>query len=396
MKTCSQSSSLPATYNKMMLFVIIIPLALFLSSLTVINTTDKTPTDLFQDKATIKYARNFNIQYHKTYKVVNILNFKGNRADTIQYLLVERGTKVPAGYPEAEKIMIPVKSVIALSSLHIALLDYTACLDKLVGLGSFNYVNSPIVRQMIKAHRLKEVGTDGGMNNETIVSIHPDMIMVDANPDSKFSKFQTLKDAGIPVMINAEWLENSPLARTEWVKLMAAFVDKEGLVNKKFEQLDHHYHELLRLSARTTSRPTAMIGMPYKGVWFVPAGKSYMAAFLSDAGMNYKWAQTKGTGSLSYNFESVAPIALTTQLWLNIGYVNSKNEILDSDSRYADFKAMKTGNLFNNNKKVNDIGSNDYWESGAVNPDIVLQDLIKIAHPDLLPNYQLVYYKKLQ
>lgn len=396
MKTRSACLSLKALFNKMILFSIVILISMLFSSLNLKKIIDKTPKDLFPDKSVIKYARNFNIHYHSTYKVVNILNFKGKRADTIQYLLVERGTKVPVGYLKAEKIMIPIQSVIAMSSLHIAMLDYTASLDRLIGLGSFNYVNSLIVRNMIKAHRLKEVGTDGGMNNETIVSIHPDMIMVDANPDSKFSKFQTLNDAGIPVMINAGWLENTPLARTEWVKLMAAFVDKEGLVNKKFEQLEAHYNELVRIAAKTKSRPTAMIGMPYKGVWFVPAGKSYMAAFLSDAAMTYKWAQTKGTGSLSYNFESVAPIALSTQLWLNIGYVNSKKEILATDSRYADFKAMKTGNLFNNNKKVNDIGSNDYWESGAVNPDIVLQDLIKIAHPDLFPNYQLVYYKKLR
>jgi iron complex transport system substrate-binding protein len=45
---------------------------------------------------------------------------------------------------------------------------------------------------------------------------------------------------------------------------------------------------------------------------------------------------------------------------------------------------------------LNDIGANDYWESGSVNPHLILADLITIFHPDLLPGHQLVYYKQLQ
>src|SRR4051812_34561051 len=136
--------------------------------------------------------------------------------------------------------------------------------------------------------------------------------------------------------------------------------------------------------------------MPYKGSWFTPAGDSYVSHFLQDAGAAYKWSGTPGVGSLSLNFEAVAPEALEADYWLNIGYVDTKKDIMSKDQRYGNFKPFKTGQLYNNNGKVNDLGSNDYWESGAVNPQVILADMIRILHPELLPDHQLVYYKQLQ
>jgi len=65
------------------------------------------------------------------------------------------------------------------------------------------------------------------------------------------------------------------------------------------------------------------------------------------------------------------------------------------DNRFADFKPFKNGND-HYNKRTNDAGANDYWESGAVNPQLVLSDLIRILHPELLPKHELVYYHQLK
>ena len=121
-----------------------------------------------------------------------------------------------------------------------------------------------------------------------------------------------------------------------------------------------------------------------------------MAQFLRDAGAGYHWSNSKGTGSLPLSFESVAPEALTADFWLNVGYVDSKKDILAKDTRYGSFHAFRTGAVYNNNNRTNDLGSNDYWESGAVNPQLVLADLIRILHPGLLPADSLVYYKQLK
>jgi iron complex transport system substrate-binding protein len=347
-------------------------------------------------KAVIKYAHGFSIDYFDHYKLVRVLNRLAGKTDTLRYLLVQRGTPVPSGYPGAQVITIPVKTIIGMSSMHIALADFAGVADRIIGLGSLLYVTSPDVRKNIKAGQVAQVGLDGNINNELILTMHPDVLMDMGNPEAGFSRYKTLTDAGVPILLNVEWLETSPLGRAEWVKLMAALVNKEELVNKKFDSLAQAYDKLAELGRQAAVKPHVIVEIPYKGSWFVPAGESYMAQLLRDAGADYKWSDSKGTGSLPLNFEAVAPEALTADYWLNIGDVATKADIVAKDPRYASFKPFKTGQIYNNNNRVNDIGSNDYWESGAVNPQVILADLIRILHPELLPDHSLVYYKQLK
>ena len=355
-----------------------------------------TGKDSASGKSVIKYAHSFTLDYFDHYKLIRVLNTLTGKSDTLQYLLVQRGTPVPSGYPNAQVIPIPVKSIIGMSSMHIALADFAEVSDRIIGLGSLEYVTSPIVRKNIAAGKIATVGLDGNINKELILTLRPDVLMDMGNPDAGFGRYKTLTDAGVPVLLNVEWLENSPLGRAEWVKVMAALVNKEELVNRKFDSLAQAYEEMAQAGRQATVKPSVIIGMPYKGSWFTPAGQSYVAQFLRDAGATYKWSDSKGVGSLSLNFEAVAPEALTADYWLNIGYVDTKADIAAKDQRYTSFKPFKTSQLYNNNKQVNDIGSNDYWESGVVNPQVILADLIKILHPELLPHHSLVYYKQLK
>jgi iron complex transport system substrate-binding protein len=66
------------------------------------------------------------------------------------------------------------------------------------------------------------------------------------------------------------------------------------------------------------------------------------------------------------------------------------------DERYADFNAINSKQVYNHVARVNASGGSDYFESGIANPDVVLADLIRIFHPDLLPDHTLYYYKQLQ
>jgi iron complex transport system substrate-binding protein len=356
----------------------------------------KVTQNLYPEKARIKYAKNFSIQYFGTYKVVNIRNYFGGQVDTLQYLLVDRKYPVPRGYPKAQIIRTPVKSFISMSSMHIAMTNFAGSANAIVALGSFKYVTSPVVRQNIKAGKVQEVGLDGSLNNELIISMNPGVVMVMGNTAAKFSRYQTLTGAGVPVLSNFEWLESTPLARMEWVKLIAALVNKEAVVNKKFSAVEREYQKLVLVAKKAKTRPLIIYGMPFKGTWLMPDADSYNTQLFKDAAANYKWSNEKGTGSLPLTFEAVAPVALKADYWLNLGYVDSKNDILAKDSRFAYFKPIKNGRVYNHNNRVNDIGSNDFWESGGVNPHLILADLIKILHPELLPNHKLVYYKQLK
>ena len=353
-------------------------------------------TSYLQEQAEIKYGRGFSLEYHDHYKVVNILHNFEEHTDTLRYVLVRRGTPAPASYPNSQIIEIPVRSMVGMSSMHIALADYAESADLLVGLGSLKYVSSPLVRKNIAEGKVLETGIGAAANDELLISMQPELVMAMGSPDARISRYETLTGAGIAVLINTEWLETSPLGRAEWVKLMAALTDQEALVNRKFSETADKYHRLAALTRTAKEKPMVVAGMPYKGTWFVPDGDSFVGQFLRDAGTTYHWSETVEKGSLPLDFESVYPIALKADFWINTGYVNDLQEIKATDVRFADFSAFKQKKVFNNNKKVNDLGANDYWESGAVNPHLILADLIKIFHPELLPEHELVYYKSLR
>ncbi len=351
---------------------------------------------IFPEKVTVKYAKGFTVAYHGSYKVVNILNHFEDQVDTLRYVLVPRGITPAISYPNAQVIQIPVRRMVGMSSMHVALVDFLESAEVLAGLGNLKYVSSAGVRKNITAGKVKEVGKGEEVNEELLITMQPDLLMATGSPDAKFSRYNTLMDAGIPVLMNSEWLETTPLGRAEWVKLMAVLLNKEALVNQKFGQLEKEYHRLAALTQKATIKPSIITGMPFKGTWSVPDGDSYMARFLQDAGTTYHWAKVQGKGSLHLDFERVAPVALQADFWLNVGYVDSKEDIVAKDVRFKDFRPFRQGAIYNNNKRVNDIGSNDYWESGAVNPHLILADLIKILHPELLPQHKLVYYKQLR
>ncbi len=348
-------------------------------------------------KTEIHHARGFNITYFKDFKLVSIINPFGGQGDTLQYILQKKDAAMPAGYPHAQRIEIPVKNLVAMSSMHVGLLDFLNAEHVLTGLGSLQYVYSPKVIAMIKAGKIAEVGRDQGLNDERVIEIRPGLVMTIGNPGGKMDHYRILKEAGIPVLINSEWVEQTPLARAEWVKLMAALLDKEELVNAKFKQIETEYARLSALAQKAAKKPTVLSGLNTKDAWFLPGGNSYMARFFQDAGADYPWQNDPATGSLPLSFEAVYPFALKADYWLNVGFDShdTRKSILAQDIRYADFKAMRTGRLYSYNRLVNEQGSNDFFESGSLNPHIVLADMIRIFHPELLPDHQLVYYKQL-
>ncbi|WP_243406463.1 ABC transporter substrate-binding protein [Siphonobacter curvatus] len=354
--------------------------------------------DYFPEKVQIKHAKGFRITYRSHYKVVQIMSPFEKSTDTATYVLLQRGTPRPKGYENSQLIEIPLRSLVAMSSMHIGLVSFLDAEAILVGLGDLKYVSSEKVIARINEKKITQVGKDQTLNEETLVAMHPDLVMAVGQPNARMDRYQTLNAAGVPVLINSEWVETTPLGRAEWVKLLAALLNQEEQVNQRFAAVEKEYNRLKSLTRSVKTRPSIITGTSYKDSWFVPNGNSYMAQFFRDAGATYHWNATRATGSLPLNFEAVYPIGLQADYWLNVGISgrDTKKDILARDARYGDFKAFKTGQLYNYSKRTNARGSNDYWESGAVHPERVLGDLIKILHPELLPDYELYYYKQLQ
>lgn len=352
--------------------------------------------DYFPNKTKLTHAKGFTVEYHKNYKVVTVKQPWKNAQTGFQYVLVQCGTPTPSGFKDSQIITVPVNSVISLSTTHLPHLAKLGVVDKLVGIGDVERVNTQEVVDKIKTGKIASVGNNVNVNVEKIIELNPELITTFGTGNSQTDSYPKLLEAGLKVAINAEYMENTPLGRSEWLKFTALFFNQEQKGQRIFNEVAKKYESIAEAAKSIKQRPTAFLGFNFKGTWYMPAGKSYAAKYLNDAGANYLWSSDTSSGSLPLSFEAVIERATNADYWLNFSQSwKSTKDLLAEDNRYADFKAVKNGNLFNNNARLKENGGNDYWEAGISNPDIVLSDLIKIFHPEILPNHQLVYYQKI-
>jgi len=349
----------------------------------------------FEHKVEAKYAEGFRISYHENYKMLEVLNPYQDIQDTLSYILKPRGiTLHDSLHRRAQVIEIPVRTMIVTSTTHVALAEMLETTEIITGMSGAKYVFNPDIKARVEQGEVLSF-SEGEFNNEQALSLDPDLVMVSAGQSSQFDDYRVLMNSGIGVFINAEWLETTPLGKAEWVKVMAAFLNKEKTANEKFGLVEKQYKALRKKVEYVQQKPLVINNMPYKGAWFVSGGESFEASLLKDAGADYPWFDEQQTGGLRKDFEVMYEIGLHADIWINPGAASSKEEILDKDSRFKDFEAFKNGEIYNNNRRVSPSGGNDYWESGVVHPERMLADLIHIFHPEVLPEHELYYYQKL-
>lgn len=353
--------------------------------------------DYFPDKISVTYAKGFDVEYHQNYKIITINSPWKNAKTSFKYILVQCGTPAPEDIQNSQVITIPVNSVVALSTTHLPHLAKLGVVDNLVGVSDTKTVNTSEVVEKIQAGKIANLGSDASVNIEKILELNPDLITTYGTGNNQTDSYPKLLEAGLKVAINAEYMEDSPLGRSEWLKFTALFFNQDKKAEQIFAQLAQKYTAIAAKAKSVTKRPTVFLGFNFKGTWYMPGGKSYAAQYLEDAGANYLWSNDNSSGSLPLSFETIIERAGDADFWLNFSQKwTKKSEILAEDNRYADFNAVKKGNLYNNNLRVNTNGGNDYWEGGVSNPDVVLSDLIKIFHPEILPNHRLFFYRPVE
>lgn len=352
--------------------------------------------DYFPTKIKVTQSKGFTVEYHRNYKVVSVKNPWRNADTTFQYVLVQCNTPVPSGFDKSQIVQIPINSVVVMSTTHLPLLDKLGLIDRLVGVSDFNQINTSSVLAKIKAGKLQEVGRSNNTNVEKVLEIKPELVTTYGVGNPKSDSHPKLIEAGLPVAIIAEYMESSPLGRAEWLKFMALFFNRETEAEQVFSQMESRYNSIAKIASQAKNKPTVFSGLDSRGTWYIPGGDSYTAKFIADAGGDYIWKDDRSTGSLNLSFEQVFDRAQTAAIWINSSRDwRSIDDVTNTDRRYAKFRAVKDAKLFNPTARVNATGGNDFWEGGTANPDLVLADLVKALHPELMPKYQFVYYRPL-
>ena len=298
---------------------------------------------------------------------------------------------------DTHTIKIPVERVICLSSTHLAFVDFIDEVDKIVGVSGAEFISNQRVRQLITEGKIVDVGYENYLSYETIASLKPDVIFA-YGVDGEMAKTEAkLNEMGIKLVYIGEYLEQTPLAKAEWAVAIAAFFEKSEMAVEKIKTIENEYNLLKSFAVNVTNKPKVLLNAPYRDVWYLPATKSYIINFLKDAGGEYIFEQEtqKTKESNPTNIEYVYAKALHADIWINQNNETTLAQLKNIDSRLANIEAFKNKKVYNNNNQLTANGGNDFWESGVVNPQTILKDLIKILQPQLLPEHQLFYFRKL-
>lgn len=240
-----------------------------------------------------------------------------------------------------------------------------------------------------------DVGYGRNLNYELIVNQHPEIVMVYGIGSEVTTYSRKLEELGIPVIMVAEYLEESPLGKAEWIKFIGALFEKEKKAEEIFNKTEQSYLELKKLVAQKTDKPKVLVGSPYKDSWWVPGANSYLANLIADAGGDYLGKNNSSHESYVISFENALAWGNKADVWINMSNLSSRQEILSTDERFKNFRVFREGKIYNNIKRLSEHGGNDFWESGTVHPDLVLRDLIAIFYPHLINN-EMIYYQEIK
>ena len=313
------------------------------------------------------------------------------------YWLIPRGTETPDSITHTADaiIAVPVKNYIATSTTHIAALEALGVLDKLIGFPGTDYISSAYARTMIQKGAIQEIGANEALNTEMTLALRPDVVF-GFSIDARNAGYQTLEEAGIPVLYNGDWTEHSPLGKAEWVRFFAPFFGLEEKADALFQDIVVEYDRAKSLAAQATYQPVVLSGALYKDIWYTPGGNSWAAQLIADANGKYLWENTKATGSLSLSIEEVLAQATEADVWIAPSQFTSKDEMLQASPHYKKFSALQRGHVYTYASMRGQTGGLIYFETAPQRPDLVLKDLIHIFHPGVLPDYKPHFFSPLE
>ena len=203
--------------------------------------------------------------------------------------------------------------------------------------------------------------------------------------DAQSAVTDKLRELGIPYMYIGEYVEESPLGRAEWMVLLGEVTDRREESEAAFRAIAERYERLKAETAAPEGRKKVMVNTPWQDTWYMPSTRSVIARLIEDAGGDYIYKENETNGSLPVGMETAYRLLREADVWIETGQCAS----------LADLLAVRTGQVYNNNRRLTPGGGNDYWESAVVRPDVVLRDLIRILHPEDGEG-ELYYYRQLK
>lgn len=355
---------------------------------------DQSDSTDFAFSVEFKFAQKVKVTNLQDHKELQILSPTDTNV-VATYILALQGVNLPKSITDKGVVIrVPVKNICCLSTTHVGAMELLGLQDKVIGGTSIDKFWSAKIQERVLSGELKEVGKGMVSNLEQIIALRPSLVTTSDHSLEKNGA--DLAAIGITPVYNNDWRESSLLGRAEWMKVMALFFCKSVEADSMFNATVQRYYGVVDLAKTAKKSPKVFVGQETRGTWYIPGSESYVSAMIRDANGSMYGVPGERT-NYPCSFEKAYAEHHDAEYWFTQRGSNIKtiDEFSSASEHYKKFKAYQLGNVFINNKRLNERGGNDFWESGVYHPDLVLKDLVKIIHPDLDLSYETIYWRRL-
>ncbi len=330
--------------------------------------------------------------------VIRIKNPWQGAQNVDRWVFISRGGERPPKGFEGEVIAAPVDKVACMSSSHTAFLDALGRIDNVCAVSGLRYITNDSLKNRAGRGLVEDAGYEGNINYEMLAVMRPSAVFMYSVAGERLPVYDKLHEMGVPVITLGEYLEPTPLGKAEWIVAMGEVMDCRERAIEIFDAVREDYLASAESARNTTTRPVVMLNAPWRDTWFVPGDQSYMACLLRDAGAEYACAGAglPGGQSRAINGETAYIYCNRSDFWLNPNDASSLDELRAQNPSFAAVPPVLKGNVWNNNLRSTPGGGSDFWESGAVYPNLILRDLVAILHPETAHGHTFIYYRHLK
>ena len=338
-----------------------------------------------------EYSRLLHIERHDDYTLVSISDPWTSNGTLHRYALV-KGQTISANLPkDVTVIHTPLKNMCVSTSVHVNLFKQLGMLAMVGSVCDANYILDQSIQSLVKQGRIIDAGSSANPNIEKLVQANTDAILMSP---LKGISYGVLEKTEIPIIECADYMETSALGRAEWIKFYGMLVGKEHESDSIFHSVCNNYRFIQKKVQAATHKPKLLVDMMVAKTWYLPGGNSIYGTLFADAGADYILGDSKVSGTQSLSLEKVMAEALDADVWLiKYGQANdfTYQSLGKENSAYTQFKAFKTHNIYGcNTLKI------PFYDEVPFRPDLMLADVVKILHPEILPNHKLKYYTPLK
>jgi iron complex transport system substrate-binding protein len=262
--------------------------------------------------------------------------------------------------------------IAAFSATHLGMLSVLEEQNSVVAVADEKLVYDSKILNQLKSGKTISIGAEEQLSIERILLCKTNYLIYSAF-SGEFKQAERLKKMGIKCIPNFDWRETHPLGRAEWILLFGYLTGKQERAKEIFKEMVREYHSIQK-KVKATSSQKVISGNFINDYWYAPAGNSFQAKMFKDAGINYIYQNSKGTGSLEMSREKIVSSTDEVQIWLNPGFA-TKRAILQANpkSKYLPFFAK--AKIYCTAKNLN-----KFWELGSIQPHLILKDYYYIAN----------------